>query len=256
MKKKIAIVLACILGALSIIFSVWFRYPAESLGDMNAPDWTEEIPIVEDTIEIESAAASLKETTVLIETTTEPATEAITEVVTTESETTYQAPATTPPQITDPDPYANLNYIWEFLGYNFNWSAETRAGIIGNIIVECSMSLQITDANIYAWNSMESGYGICQWNSGRRETLFAMYGTNKPDLAQQLAYMKYEMYGEYGTACQFISGTWARDELLSTNSPERAAYLFAVHFERCSPASYGDRQYWARQVYEYFVGKN
>ena len=78
MKKKIAIILACILGALSIIFSVWFRYPAESLGDMNAPDWTEEIPIVEDTIEIESAAASLEETTVLIETTTEPTTEAIT----------------------------------------------------------------------------------------------------------------------------------------------------------------------------------
>lgn len=84
--------------ALSIIFSVWFRYPTELLGDMNAPDWTEEIPIVEDTIEIESAAASLEETTFLVETTTEPATEAITEAVITEPETIYQAPVTAPPQ--------------------------------------------------------------------------------------------------------------------------------------------------------------
>lgn len=254
MKKTIITIVLCILCALSIVFSIKVRYSNDSLGDMKAPD-TEPIATEDISIETEGAAASSEEATTSVIETTAPETVEETVVVTTEEATVYVAPETIPPQITI-DPYANLHYIWDFLDENYGWSDATKAGIIGNIIIECSWSLEIKDEDIYAKNPNEGGYGICQWNSGRKEKLFAMYNTSYPDLAQQLQYMKYEMFGEEGTTCQFISGTWARDELLSTDSPERAALLFAEHFERCHHSTYQNRQDWARLVYEYFTGKN
>lgn len=72
MKKKIAIILVCILCALTVIFSVWFRYPTESLENKDTHNYTEEI------IKNEGAATGLKETLTQSEITSEPMTEAAT----------------------------------------------------------------------------------------------------------------------------------------------------------------------------------
>lgn len=72
MKKKIAIILACILCVLSVIFSVWFRYPTKSLENMDTHNYTEEI------IKNEGATTGLKETLAQSEITSEPMTEAAT----------------------------------------------------------------------------------------------------------------------------------------------------------------------------------
>lgn len=141
--------------------------------------------------------------------------------------------------------YPEARLIWNTI-VSWGWSAETAAGIIGNMMAEIGGGT----LNLSRWNSDKGcGYGLIQWTSGRANGIKARYGVY-PNIEQQLQYMKDELLGTNGVRAQV---TAAQLKQILNGSPESTALAFASYFERCGKVYRARRQGYARIAYEYFT---
>ena len=156
------------------------------------------------------------------------------------------------PSITLPTgEYPEAQLIWNTM-ISWGWTAETCAGIIGNMMAEIGGGT----LNLSNWNSNGGcGYGLIQWTGGRRSTLKGRYGSY-PTIEQQLIFMRDELFGTNNTRQQVSSSVLNR--IMNTNggeTPESIAFCFASNYERCASGYRAKRQGYARIAYEYFMSK-
>ena len=156
------------------------------------------------------------------------------------------------PSITLPTgEYPEAQLIWDTM-ISWGWTAETCAGIIGNMMAEIGGGT----LNLSNWNSNGGcGYGLIQWTGGRRSTLKSRYGSY-PTIEQQLIFMRDELFGINNTRQQVSSSVL--NKIMNTNgneSPESIAFCFASNYERCASRYRAKRQGYARIAYEYFMNK-
>lgn len=145
--------------------------------------------------------------------------------------------------------YPEAKQTWDTL-ISWGWSAETAAGIIGNMMAEVGGGT----LDLSRWNSDKGcGYGLCQWTSGRASGIKYKYGAY-PNIEQQLQYMKDELLGENGVRAQVTETE--RTQILEGQSPEQVAYAFASYFERCGVRYRARRQDYARIAYDYFMANS
>lgn len=148
--------------------------------------------------------------------------------------------------------YPEATYIWRYMKDNFNWSDETCAGIIGNMMAEVGGGR----LDLSRWEKYSTSghpYGLIQWLGERKQRLFKRYG-NDATIEEQLLFMKDELYGENGLKAQVSSAELKI--ILNENgeqSPEEIAYLLAKEYERCGKGSRAPRKRYARTAYEYFT---
>lgn len=147
--------------------------------------------------------------------------------------------------------YPEAQLIWDTM-ISWGWTAETCAGIIGNMMAEIGGGT----LNLSNWNSNDGcGYGLIQWTGGRRSTLKGRYGSY-PTIEQQLIFMRDELFGINNTRQQVSSSVL--NKIMNTNgneSPESIAFCFASNYERCASRYRAKRQGYARIAYEYFMNK-
>ena len=147
--------------------------------------------------------------------------------------------------------YPEAQLIWDTM-ISWGWTAETCAGIIGNMMAEIGGGT----LNLSNWNSNGGcGYGLIQWTSNRRSILKSRYGSY-PTIEQQLIFMRDELFGINNTRQQVSSSVL--DKIMNTNgneSPESIAFCFASNYERCASRYRAKRQGYARIAYEYFMSK-
>ena len=156
------------------------------------------------------------------------------------------------PSITLPTgEYPEAQLIWNTM-ISWGWTAETCAGIIGNMMAEIGGGT----LNLSNWNSNGGcGYGLIQWTGGRRSTLKGRYGSY-PTIEQQLIFMRDELFGINNTRQQVSSSVL--DKIMNANgngTPESIAFCFASNYERCASRYRAKRQGYARIAYEYFMSK-
>ena len=147
--------------------------------------------------------------------------------------------------------YPEAQLIWDTM-ISWGWTAETCAGIIGNMMAEIGGGT----LNLSNWNSNGGcGYGLIQWTGSRRSLLKSRYGSY-PNIEQQLIFMRDELFGINNT-CQQVSSS-VLDKIMNTNgneTPESIAFCFASNYERCASRYRAKRQGYARIAYEYFMSK-
>lgn len=172
-----------------------------------------------------------------------------TEATTATTTTTTTIPTTT--TTTRPEKYPEAREIWDTM-ISWGWSAETCAGIIGNMMAEVGGGT----LDLSCWNSNGGcGYGLIQWTSDRRAEIKNRYGSY-PTIQEQLIFMKDEMFGINNTTKQIS------DEVLNqvlnadgNQTPESIAFTFATHFERCAKQYRARRRGYARIAYDYFTNQ-
>ena len=172
-----------------------------------------------------------------------------TEATTATTTTTTTIPTTT--TTTRPEKYPEAREIWDTM-ISWGWSAETCAGIIGNMMAEVGGGT----LDLSRWNSNGGcGYGLIQWTSDRRAEIKNRYGSY-PTIQEQLVFMKDEMLGTNNTTKQIS------DEVLNqvlnvdgNQTPESIAFTFATHFERCAKQYRARRRGYARIAYDYFTNQ-
>lgn len=145
------------------------------------------------------------------------------------------------------DKYPEATKIWRYMKDNFNWSDETCAGVLGNMMAEVgggTLNLSNWDAN------GSSGYGLIQWMGGRRSSLEKRYG-KRPTIEEQLLYMYDELYGLNDTRKQ-VSNKVLK-EIVEGDSAGDIAYIFAKYYERCHRDYVNIRIGYAEKAYKYFV---
>ena len=147
--------------------------------------------------------------------------------------------------------YPEAQLIWDTM-ISWGWTAETCAGIIGNMMAEIGGGT----LNLSNWNSNGGcGYGLIQWTSNRRSILKSRYGSY-PTIEQQLIFMRDELFGINNTRQQVSSSVL--DKIMNANgneTPESIAFCFASNYERCASRYRAKRQGYARIAYEYFMNK-
>ena len=156
------------------------------------------------------------------------------------------------PSITLPTgEYPEAQLIWDTM-ISWGWTAETCAGIIGNMMAEIGGGT----LNLSNWNSNGGcGYGLIQWTGSRRSLFKSRYGSY-PTIEQQLIFMRDELFGINNTRQQVSSSVL--NKIMNTNgneSPESIAFCFASNYERCASRYRAKRQGYARIAYEYFMSK-
>lgn len=158
---------------------------------------------------------------------------------------TTSSPATPVPS----GEYPEARLIWNTMR-SWGWSPETCAGIIGNMMAEIGGGT----LNLSNWNSSGGcGYGLIQWTSGRAATIKGRYG-QYPNIAEQLTFMKDELFGTNGVRRQVNDS--ALNIILNKDgnqTPESVAMCFATYYERCGQAYRARRQGFARTAYNYFM---
>ena len=147
--------------------------------------------------------------------------------------------------------YPAAQLIWDTM-ISWGWTAETCAGIIGNMMAEIGGGT----LDLSNWNSNGGcGYGLIQWTSNRRSILKSRYGSY-PTIEQQLIFMRDELFGTNNTRQQVSSSVL--NKIMNTNgneTPESIAFCFASNYERCASRYRARRQGYARIAYDYFMSK-
>lgn len=160
-------------------------------------------------------------------------------------------PATAPSIKLPTGEYPEAQLIWDTM-ISWGWTAETCAGIIGNMMAEIGGGT----LDLSNWNSNGGcGYGLIQWTSNRRSILKSRYGSY-PTIEQQLIFMRDELFGINNTRQQVSSSVL--DKIMNANgneTPESIAFCFASNYERCASRYRAKRQGYARVAYEYFMSK-
>lgn len=131
--------------------------------------------------------------------------------------------------------YPIATTVWLYLkeqGYN----DYVAAGIIGNMMTECGGQTLALNPNA----SSGSYYGICQWGSG--------FSNRYTDLDGQLQLLMDTIENEFNWY-----GNMNYESFLSLTNERDAALAFAKSYERCTSASYTQRQNNAERALAYFA---
>ena len=133
--------------------------------------------------------------------------------------------------------------VYDYLTSELSLCPAAAAGIMGNIMIECSFdpSVEAMDTNgLYS-------FGLMMWNGPRYERLkkwCSDHGYKKEDPLGQLGYLKWELEntetGAYKTMKNIPN---------TIEGAAKAAILWASEFERCTKTSYGLRIYYTLNNY-------
>lgn len=161
---------------------------------------------------------------------------------------TVTIPETTVKDIWDErrEEYPVATEVWLYMKNEFGWSDIVCAGIMGNLMRETGGDTFYLKP---AANS-NMGLGLVQWTGKRKEDVFDKYG-GVPSIAEQLEFVKDELYGTNGVRQQVSA--WQRDKIFNAKSAAKSAEAFARWFERPASTNYTKRKANAVKAYEYFV---
>ena len=155
------------------------------------------------------------------------------------------------PQPTEPDVWAEryaeypvATEIWLMMK-DFGWSDIVCAGIMGNLMRETGGDTLHLQPHAVS----RSGFGLAQWTGERYTYLCSKYGPS-PTVAEQMEFMKDELYGTDGVVKQVTESQGER--IFESATPERCAVEFAIWFERPTYRDYSLRKANAETAYYYF----
>lgn len=129
----------------------------------------------------------------------------------------------------------NTAKIWIYLTEH-GFTDIQAAGIMGNIQCESDFNPRATDG----------GHGLFQWLGGRRANLYS-FASDPWDIDDQLAFMIHELNTSESTAYQ---------KLKAAKTPEEAAYMFDVYYERSAGISRAKRMACAAAWYKKYGSSN
>lgn len=141
------------------------------------------------------------------------------------------------------DKYPVAAEIWSYLkaqGYN----DYVCAGILGNIMTEVGGQT----LNIKYWTSGDGYYGMCQWS------IKYFPGVLGADLKGQCKFLSRNIEKAFNSWGYLYSSGFDYNSFCKLKNEKDVAYAFARCYERCSSASYSQRQANATKAYEYFKG--
>ena len=162
-------------------------------------------------------------------------------------------PETEPPCVepTEPDVWAERHAeypvateVWLMMK-SFGWSDIVCAGIMGNLMRETGGDTLHLKPDAVS----NSGFGLVQWTGERYKDMCSKYGQS-PTVAEQMEFMKDELYGTNGVVKQVTDSQGAR--IFEADTPEKCAGEFAVWFERPAYNDYSRRKANAEIAYYYF----
>lgn len=140
-------------------------------------------------------------------------------------------------------PYAT--YIWLYLTKQLKYSNEVAAGIMGNIMAECSGGS--LDIHYWAYSATEYYYGICQWNKKNYSDVF------DKGLEYQCNFLAKTIEYELNTFGYAYQKGYNYEDFLKLTTPKESALMFAKCYERCTKGTYIVRQKYANIAYNYYV---
>lgn len=169
-------------------------------------------------------------------------------------------PTTEPIPVTEPIPETTVKDIWDerreeypvatevwlYMKNEFGWSDIVCAGIMGNLMRETGGDT----LHLKPETNSNMGLGLVQWTGKRKEDIFDKYG-GMPSIAEQLEFIKDELYGTNGVRQQVSD--WQRDKIFNAKNAAKSAEAFARWFERPASTNYTKRKNNAVKAYEYFV---
>lgn len=129
----------------------------------------------------------------------------------------------------------NTAKIWIYLTEH-GFTDIQAAGIMGNIQCESDFNPRATDG----------GHGLFQWLGGRKANLYA-FASDPWDIDDQLAFMIHELNTSESAAYQ---------KLKAAKTPEEAAYVFDVYYERSAGLSTARRMANAAAWYKKYGSSN
>ena len=126
------------------------------------------------------------------------------------------------------------------------YSAEVSCAIIGNMMAECGKTPALV-LDPFAYNYQENGGGLCGW-------IYYYYPEAKgATFEQQCEILLETIEYQFNTCGYYYRSGFAYNDFLNMTSPEEAARVFAIVYEKCKSFSYNKRMLFAREAYEYFV---
>lgn len=134
-------------------------------------------------------------------------------------------------------------YAYQYL-IDHGYTPAQAAGIVGNLQVESGPNLdQLLNPNDKGMPS----YGIAQWRGSRAESFRGAYGVypNEATIDQQLEFMVHELDTTHASANKAI---------LSSTTPEQAAYVFDRKFEVSDGSTIDQRTANATALMTSFIG--
>lgn len=141
--------------------------------------------------------------------------------------------------------YPVATEVWLYMKNEFGWSDIVCAGIMGNLMRETGGdTFHLKPKSDSSW-----GFGLVQWTGQRKKDIQAKYG-DTPSIAEQLEFMKDELYGTNSVRQQVSD--WQRDKIFNASTAKRSAVEFARWFERPASKNYTKRKNNAVRAYEYF----
>ena len=140
--------------------------------------------------------------------------------------------------------YPVATQIWRELK-QFNFNDYVCAGILGNIMAE--VGGQTLNIQYEKYSSSAKGYyGICQWSKSYKDVWGLPISGQIDFLTSSIVY-EFDTYGfKYRKGFNY-------DSFVKLTNEKEAALAFAKCYERCSKASYEQRQINATKAYNYFV---
>lgn len=135
--------------------------------------------------------------------------------------------------------------IWQFLRQTCGYSEAVSAGILGNMMIECSDKNLDLSWNIY--NKAQTHYGICQWSKEYYPEI------QLASLEAQLDFLASTIEYEINTFADNYKKSFSYNEFLKITQETDAALAFAKCYERCGTGSYADRQACATTALDYFT---
>lgn len=126
------------------------------------------------------------------------------------------------------------------------YSAEVACAIIGNMMAECGKDPALS-LDPFAYNHQENGGGLCGW-------MYYYYPEAEgATFEQQCEILLETIEYQFNTCGYYYRSGFTYNDFLNMTSPEEAARVFAIVYEKCKSFSYNKRMLFAREAYEYFV---
>lgn len=126
------------------------------------------------------------------------------------------------------------------------YSAEVACAIIGNMMTECGKDPALS-LDPFAYNYQENGGGLCGW-------MYYYYPEAEgATFERQCEILLETIEYQFNTCGHYYRTGFTYEDFLSMTSPEEAARVFAIVYEKCNSFSYNKRMLFAREAYEYFV---
>ena len=165
-----------------------------------------------------------------------------------EPPTTTTIPETTVKDIWDErrEEYPVATEVWLYMKNELGWSDIVCAGIMGNLMRETGGDTFHLKPEV----NSDMGLGLVQWMGQRKKDIVNKYG-GMPSIAEQLEFVKDELYGTNGVRQQVSDRQ--RDKIFNAKSAAKSAEAFARWFERPASTNYTKRKNNAIKAYEYFA---